>query len=136
MSNSLVLDSFALLALMRGEPGAEVVRDMLIRAAAGDIALLMSEINLGEVIYHTERMHGADQAGESLVEIEALPIRMEGVTHARVLAAAHLKANYRISYPDAFAAALAREHGATLVTGDPEFRSLGSAIRVEWLVVA
>lgn len=133
MSDSLVLDSFALLALLRDEPGAEAVRDILIRAAAGEIALLMSEINLGEVLYHTERKYGADKAGETLVELEALPIQMVGVSRARILAAAHLKANHRISYADSFAAALAREYGATLVTGDPEFRALTPALAIEWL---
>lgn len=133
MSDSLVLDSFALLALLRGEPGAEAVHDMLTRAAMGEITLLMSEINLGEVIYHTERKHGADEANETLVEIEALPIQMAGVTRARILAAAHLKANHRISCADSFAAALAQEHGATLVTGDPEFRALAPSLAIEWL---
>ena len=44
-----------------------------------------------------------------------------------------MKANHRISYADAFAAALAQEYGATVVTGDPEFRSLGEKVSVEWL---
>jgi len=133
MSDSLILDSFALLALLRDEPGAELVRDLLIRASTGEITLMMSEINLGEVLYHTERRYGADEAGKTLVEIEALPIQMVGVTRSRILAAAHLKANYQLAYADAFAAALAREHGAALVTGDPEFRALGGLLTVEWL---
>ena len=37
------------------------------------------------------------------------------------------------SYADAFAAALAQEFGATLVTGDPEFRAVESRIAVMWL---
>lgn len=133
MSDSLVLDSFALLALLRDEPGAGAVRDLLTRAAAGEFTLLMSEINLGEVVYQTERKYGPDEAAETLVAIEALPIRMVGVTRARVLAAAHLKANHRISYADALAAALAQEYGATVVTGDPEFLSLGNKVSIEWL---
>lgn len=133
MSDSLVLDSFALLAFLRHEPGAEAVRDLLFRAAAGEIAILMSEINLGEVLYQTERKYGADEAGESLLEIMALPIRLIEATRARVLAAAHLKANHRISYADAFAAGLAQEFDAALVTGDPEFRGIGGSLRLAWL---
>ncbi len=34
---------------------------------------------------------------------------------------------------DAFAAALARRHNATLMTGDPEFQKVEGLIRVEWL---
>ncbi|MGB9890127.1 MAG: PIN domain-containing protein [Anaerolineae bacterium] len=48
-------------------------------------------------------------------------------------AAAHVKAYHSISYADAFAAALARKHDATLVTGDPEFQKVEGLIRIEWL---
>ena len=133
MSERYVLDSYALLAMLSGEAGADLVRGLLRRAIEGEVGLLMSEINLGEVLYHTERRRGADEAGETLVEIESLPIELVSVTRARILAAAHLKANHRISYADAFAVALAQEHGAALVTGDPEFRALGSLLAVEWL---
>jgi hypothetical protein len=34
---------------------------------------------------------------------------------------------------DAFAAALAKESRAELVTGDPEFRPLEKEIKVQWL---
>jgi ribonuclease VapC len=133
LSRPVVLDSFAILALLRGEPGAPAVRQLIEQAIEGEVTLLMSQINLGEVIYHTERVHGVRQAQETLVEIEALPIQMVEATRRRVLDAAHIKANHRIAYADAFAATLAREHGAALVTGDPEFRALGQAIKVEWL---
>ncbi|MEW5989188.1 MAG: PIN domain-containing protein [Chloroflexota bacterium] len=44
-----------------------------------------------------------------------------------------MKAAYPLSYADAFAAALAQELKATLVTGDPEFRPLIALIAIEWL---
>jgi predicted nucleic acid-binding protein len=46
--------------------------------------------------------------------------------------AADEKRSYAISYADAFAAALAKEHDAELVTGDAEFRSI-SALKLLWL---
>lgn len=122
--------------MLRGEPGAPAVRKLIEQAIKGEVTLLMSQINLGEVIYHTERKHGVRQAQETLVEIEALPIQMIEATRRRVLDAAHLKANHRISYADAFAVALAQEHEAALVTGDPEFRALGQIIEVQWLAQA
>ncbi len=51
----------------------------------------------------------------------------------RILAAAHLRTNHPIAYADAFAAALAQEFNAVLITGDPEFRALGGAAAIEWL---
>jgi predicted nucleic acid-binding protein len=51
-----------------------------------------------------------------------------------VLTAAHIKANHRLSYADAFAAATAQLWRGKLLTGDPELKALdGSEITVEWL---
>lgn len=135
MNGNYALDSYALLALLRAEPGAPRVRQLLQLAQRKACNILMSYVNLGEVLYHVERRHGAEAARETLTEIESLPVQMVAASRERVLAAAHLKANYPIAYADAFAAALCREQDATLVTGDPEFRALGSAVRVEWLPV-
>jgi predicted nucleic acid-binding protein len=56
----------------------------------------------------------------------------------RTLAAANLKITYstaksQMSYADCFAAALAQELNATLVTGDPEFQTLTSIIDIQFL---
>ena len=54
-----------------------------------------------------------------------------------VLAAAHFKAQFPISYADAFAvvAVAAQECGGVVMTGDPEFSPLANAglVAVEWL---
>jgi hypothetical protein len=42
-------------------------------------------------------------------------------------------ANHAIAYADAFAAALAQESAATLVTGDPEFVLLKDILEIKWL---
>jgi hypothetical protein len=47
--------------------------------------------------------------------------------------AAVFKASYRLSLADAFAAALAKEKKAELVTGDPEFKALEKEIKIVWL---
>ena len=47
--------------------------------------------------------------------------------------AAGFKARFKISLADAFAAALAKERKAELVTGDPEFRALEKEIKIRWL---
>jgi len=48
-------------------------------------------------------------------------------------AAAQLKASHKLSLADAFAAALAKEKKAELVTGDPEFKPLEKEVKVHWL---
>ncbi len=40
---------------------------------------------------------------------------------------------YRLNLADAFAAALAKEKKAVIVTGDPEFNALEKEIKINWL---
>ena len=45
----------------------------------------------------------------------------------------NVKAKYKLYYVDSFAAALAIEYKATLVTNDFDFRKLGHGVAVVWL---
>jgi predicted nucleic acid-binding protein len=47
--------------------------------------------------------------------------------------AADFQARYRMSLADAFAAALAKEKKAELVTGDPEFKALEGEVKIRWI---
>ena len=47
--------------------------------------------------------------------------------------AADFKTRFKISLADAFAAALAKEQNAQLVTGDPEFKPLEKEVDITWL---
>jgi predicted nucleic acid-binding protein len=49
------------------------------------------------------------------------------------LAAAKFKANYKMSYADAFAAGLTQEKEAVLVTGDNEFKQVKKLIDVKFI---
>jgi ribonuclease VapC len=128
-----VLDSYALLVHFQREPGGEAVRDVLVDAVDGRAELYLSTVNLGEIAYIAERERGLPAAEMSLAAIDQLPIRIVDPNRRRVLEAAHLKAHYPIAYADAFAAALAIEFDAALVTGDPEFRAVESIVEVMWL---
>lgn len=132
-----VLDSWALLAWLRGEPSAQVIDALFSRAESGDLALHCSAINAGEVFYQLLRARRVDEAERfwsGLARGEA-PVRLEMVTVPRVRSAALVKATYPLAYADAFAIALAREFGFPLVTGDPEMRAPADdrVITVEWL---
>ncbi len=129
----IVLDSFALLAYLGGEPGGERVQAVLQHALRKESQALISLINLGEVLYITERELGLPEAQAVLAAIEQLPLRILPADKDAVLAAAHVKANCRMSYADAFAVAAAQASGGTLLTGDPEFKPVEGSIRIEWL---
>ena len=128
-----VLDIFALVAHFEAETGGEKVRDLLKQAEDGEIFLAMSLINMGELAYTIRRQQGIEKAQAVLDDLRAFPITFYEATEARILAAAWLKAEYPISYADAFAASLAQELGASLVTGDPEFKTIKQSLSLVWL---
>ncbi len=96
-----VLDSFALLAYLGGEAGEGRVKEILDESSRASNRTLMSLINLGEVVYITERERGLVKAQEVLAVIEQLPIEILPVDRQTMLAAAHLKARYPVAYADA-----------------------------------
>jgi predicted nucleic acid-binding protein len=65
--------------------------------------------------------------------LSAAPIEFHPATRLLADVAAGFKARFRLSLADAFAAALAKEMKAELVTGDPEFKALEKDIKIHWL---
>lgn len=128
-----VLDSFALIAYFRDEPGAEAVENLLVAAGRKDSPLLMTDVNYAEVKYSIVRKDGAGAWKEAAEILRGLPIEFHPTNRAMADLAADFKTRFRMSLADAFAAALAKEHKAELVTGDPEFKALGKEIRIHWL---
>ncbi len=128
-----VLDSFALIAYFRGEPPGRAVKELLEKASRADRPVLMSEVNYAEVKYVLLRKDGPAAWDEAANILVALPIEFHPVTRELADAAAELKARHRLSLADAFAAALAQQHKAELVTADPEFKPLERAIKIMWL---
>ena len=127
------LDSHALLALLRDEPGGETVAQILERAGARDQPVHMTEVNYAEVQYMIRRKDG-DAAWATIAgELKAAPIEFHPADRRLADTAADFKARFKMSLADAFAAALAREKKAELVTGDPEFKALAKEINIRWL---
>jgi ribonuclease VapC len=128
-----VLDTFAVMAHFQSEAGGAKVLELLEQGERGEISLAMSLINVGEMVYIAGREQGREKAEAMLEDVRSLPIKFYEATEERILAAAWLKSKYSISYADAFAAALAQELGALLVTGDPEFKALKHNLSLFWL---
>ena len=133
MKKSSVLDSFALIAYLGRERGCESVRTLLHEAEASGDPLLMNEINVGEVYYLIAKERSIQKAEEFLHRLETLPIRLLANTFSQVLDAARLKAQFPVSYADAFAIAAAIRENARLVTGDPELRSVAHLVDILWI---
>src|SRR5512139_1445320 len=104
----IILDTYAIIAYLEGEAGEKRVAELLEKAQTAEIIIGLNLINLGEMLYIVERTKGLTSAKEALAAIHQLPIQILDVDYQQVLAAAHIKANYRVSYADAFAIATAQ----------------------------
>jgi ribonuclease VapC len=128
-----VLDAHALLAFFRGEDAGLPVKELLHKAATADRPLHMTEVNYAEVKYMLLRKDGAKAWEQAEDVLKSVPLEFHPVTRELADVAADFKARFKISLADAFAAALAKEKKAELVTGDPEFKPLEKEIKIVWL---
>ena len=128
-----VLDSFALIAYFRDEAGAEAVEQLLVSAGRRDSPLHMTDVNYAEVKYSIVKKDGVAAWAEAAKVLEGLPIDFHSTSRQLADIAADFKARFKLSLADAFAAALAKEKEAELVTGDREFRPLDQEIKIHWL---
>jgi predicted nucleic acid-binding protein len=126
-----VLDANALVGLFEDRPGtAAKIERLLEQSLQLDLPLLMSAVNWGEVFYITWRRHGEAKAREAEAKLQELPVVVIAVDQERASRAGALKQKHGLGYADAFAAELAIERGAWLVTADPEFSKVGKGLSI------
>jgi len=128
-----VFDSYALLAFLEDETAAGEVEKVLREMEKGRAKGFLSIINWGEIYYITMREQGRDIAEDVIDLLDNYPLKLIESDRSLTLAAAQFKGKYRIAYADCFAAALAVQHNAILLTGDPEFKTLESEVQIAWL---
>ncbi|HEY7953231.1 MAG TPA: type II toxin-antitoxin system VapC family toxin [Solirubrobacteraceae bacterium] len=124
MASTVVVDAWAVLALLDDEPAASRVERVLI-----DHDAVMSWINLGEVFYTAIRRRGEERALKAMRTVRKR-VKVEEINSALVLAASRIKAGNRLSYADAFCVATAQRHRAPLYTGDPEILAFAGDLKV------
>ena len=130
---ALVLDSWSILAYLEDEPAGQQVADIIADAHESGTPLMMTVVNAGEIWYITARETSEDEADLTLGELAHLGIEFVDVGWGLAREAARFKAKGKLSFADCFAAALAKENKADLVTGDPEFRQVESQVKLLWL---
>ena len=128
-----VLDAHGLLVFLEKEAGYEKVEQSFVAAVEKDRYLLMTSVNFGEVYYIVLRECGQEKAEKIEKIIITLPIEIIDVDMQLAREAARFKATHKISYADCFAAALAKLHKGEVITGDKEFKSVESEIKIAWL---
>src|SRR5437763_860943 len=87
-----VLDSFAILAWLQDEPGAETVQNLLENAQIGAATIHVSWMNMAEVYYVTRRRStdvDPQLAADKVLElIENLPLHLDSISKSQAVAAA------------------------------------------------
>jgi len=133
VKESYTLDTYAIIAYLKKEKGGEQVKALLAKAKKEAAVLYVHEINLGEVQYIVQRESGEKESDKLIAWLRECPINFVGLEENILSRAAKIKAVYSISFADAFAVATTILKDSVLLTGDPEFKSLGKIVKIKWL---
>ena len=132
-AKAYVLDTWAVIAYLEDEPSGEQVEELIATAHEEQIPIYMSVVNVGEVWYTLAREVSEEDANASVKSLRDLRIQFEDADWTLTQEAARFKSQHKMSYADAFAAALAKVKKADLVTGDNEFKPLDGEIKISWI---
>ena len=130
---ALVLDSWSVLAYLEDEPAGQQVAEMIADAHESGTPVMMTVVNAGEIWYIVARETSEDEADRTILELAQLGIQFSDADWKLTREAARFKSKGKISFADCFAAALAKEQKADLVTGDAEFKQIESQVKIAWL---
>jgi predicted nucleic acid-binding protein len=128
-----VFDSWAIFAFLNGEPAAPQVKTIISEAHEAEWPMCITAVNLGEIWYGVARRQSSEAADQTTDYVRRLGLRVVDADWELTRLAARFKSQYRLSYADCFAAALARQLNTEVITGDPEFRQLEQEVKVHWL---
>ncbi|MFQ6075593.1 MAG: type II toxin-antitoxin system VapC family toxin [Candidatus Bathyarchaeia archaeon] len=120
------LDTYAVLALIGGEAGAEVVEKALVEARESRAEVYMSTVSLGELYNVISREKGFEVANRKYAELKMTKIIFDAPDEETAIQAGRFKTKYSraeatFALADAFCLATAHKHQAKIVAGDPEF---------------
>ena len=130
---SLVFDAWSILAYLKDEPAGEKVEALIADAQENDTPLAMSILNVAEVWYAVARRATDEVADRAVLELRQLGIEFVDAGWELAREAARFKSKHKMSLADCFAAALAKQNKADLVTGDSEFKQVEHELKIAWL---
>jgi predicted nucleic acid-binding protein len=116
MPESKIVDAWAMIAWLLDQAAAPAVELFFQEADAGNLHLVMSWMNVGEVYYIISKRYGPERTADFLKRLPSLPIRLVLPDEDGILAA-DIKAGHPVSFCDAFAIALAQAEKASSPCG-------------------
>jgi predicted nucleic acid-binding protein len=136
--HSYVLDASAILRFTDKEAGFDRIRELFIAATQGNVELLLSAVNWGEIVGALYKRAGGvsarTNAGALAANLAALPVTIIAADKDLAEHAVIFKYDFKVPFVDAFAGSLALHENATLVTADYDFKSVPSGtIKIEFL---
>ena len=126
---AFVLDTSAILAFIEKEPGANRVREILIKNS-----IIIPWLSLLEAVYISQRELGEEEALTRYALLKKLNAAiLWNADEALLLNAARIKATHTLSLADAVIAAIAYQNNAILIHKDPEYETLQDVLEMESL---
>jgi PIN domain nuclease of toxin-antitoxin system len=129
----VILDAYAVLALLRGEPAADDVEALL----GGDQPAALTSLGLAEVIDRLVRLSGVT-VEEAVLDLSQLGLARPSLLDSdSALAAGELRSRHyhrktrAVSMADCVAAAVAYEREVALATSDPHLLDLCHDEKIE-----
>lgn len=119
-----LLDTSALMTLRDDEDGADIVASLLQQSQSGEAKCLACFMTQMEIMYRVWKDEGESRGRLAYEQCKSLPIEWVHESAELLEKAVVVKATCRVSIADAWIAAAALLHGATLVHKDPEFKSV------------
>ena len=132
-TKGIVLDAWSVMAYFQDEPAGKTVADIIADAHENGSSVLMTVANAGEVWYILAREVSEIEAEASIADLLSIGVKLVDIDWELTRIAAKFKARGRMSYADAFAAALAKQQKYELVTGDQEFKIIDGEVKIRWL---
>jgi len=134
VSKIYILDSCAVIALVKKETGWETVFDILRKAINDEATVFMHELNLLEVFYGFYRERGKEYAEKMIAEATKFFSVLNGLSDTAFAEAGRLKASYKMSLADSVALSQAFVLGASLITADHhEFDTVEKSEKIAFL---
>jgi PIN domain nuclease of toxin-antitoxin system len=117
-----VLDADGILAFLEDRPGATAIEELLKGSVESRTPILMSVVSWGSVYQVIFKVHGEVATDNKMRELKQLSIELIPADDAACIRAALISAQFNLPYINSFAAALAWQRKATLISTQSDLK--------------